>query len=108
MTPGVLTVTSGAAPAVTTGTLVANPGALAPDLVQDDRVSSALSTGPALFERERDRIHHRNWVWVAHESELPKAGDYRMGSESKADNGDRVSHSTDETGMREVRAMGKR
>ena len=46
-------------------------------LVAPDRVAGALYTDPALFEREMDRIFHRTWVWVAHESEIPKAGDFR-------------------------------
>jgi anthranilate 1,2-dioxygenase (deaminating, decarboxylating) large subunit len=53
------------------------PGTPVADLVRGDRVSSALYTDPALFEREMDRIFHRTWVWVAHESELPKSGDFR-------------------------------
>ncbi|MER5182229.1 aromatic ring-hydroxylating dioxygenase subunit alpha [Streptomyces sp. NPDC002896] len=47
------------------------------NLAQDDRVSSALYTDPALFEMEMSRIFERSWVWVAHESEIPKAGDFR-------------------------------
>ncbi|MEU9454536.1 aromatic ring-hydroxylating dioxygenase subunit alpha [Streptomyces sp. NPDC048277] len=46
-------------------------------LVQTDRVAGSLYTDPALFESEMDRIFHRTWVWVAHESEIPKAGDFR-------------------------------
>ena len=46
-------------------------------LTQGDRVSSTLYTDPALFDLEMDRIFDRTWVWVAHESELPGAGDFR-------------------------------
>lgn len=46
-------------------------------LVESDRVAGTLYTDPALFEREMDRIFHRTWVWVAHESEIAKAGDFR-------------------------------
>jgi anthranilate 1,2-dioxygenase (deaminating, decarboxylating) large subunit len=46
-------------------------------LAQDDRVSSALYTDPALFELEMDRIFNSTWVWVAHESELRAPGDFR-------------------------------
>jgi phenylpropionate dioxygenase-like ring-hydroxylating dioxygenase large terminal subunit len=53
------------------------PGAQVADLAREDRVSSALYTDPELFELEMDRIFHRTWVWVAHESELPGAGDFR-------------------------------
>ncbi|MCX4902836.1 aromatic ring-hydroxylating dioxygenase subunit alpha [Streptomyces sp. NBC_00878] len=47
-------------------------------LVESDRVAGTLYTDPALFEREMDRIFHRTWVWVAHESEIAKAGDFKM------------------------------
>jgi anthranilate 1,2-dioxygenase (deaminating, decarboxylating) large subunit len=47
------------------------------ELARDDRVSAALYTDPSLFEAELDRIFHRTWVWVAHESEIRKAGDFR-------------------------------
>ncbi|MFD3589830.1 Rieske 2Fe-2S domain-containing protein [Streptomyces sp. NPDC058683] len=46
-------------------------------LVEADRVAGTLYTDPALFEREMDRIFHRTWVWVAHESEIAKAGDFK-------------------------------
>ncbi|MFF7474767.1 Rieske 2Fe-2S domain-containing protein [Streptomyces sp. NPDC008092] len=46
-------------------------------LVESDRVAGSLYTDPALFEREMDRIFHRTWVWVAHESEIAKAGDFK-------------------------------
>ncbi|GAA3838869.1 Rieske 2Fe-2S domain-containing protein [Streptomyces phyllanthi] len=47
-------------------------------LVESDRVAGTLYTDPALFEREMDRIFHTTWVWVAHESEIAKAGDFKM------------------------------
>ncbi|MDH6625816.1 anthranilate 1,2-dioxygenase (deaminating, decarboxylating) large subunit [Streptomyces sp. LBL] len=47
-------------------------------LVESDRVAGTLYSDPALFEREMDRIFHRTWVWVAHESEIAKAGDFKM------------------------------
>ncbi|WP_210587658.1 Rieske 2Fe-2S domain-containing protein [Streptomyces sp. GESEQ-35] len=46
-------------------------------LVESDRVAGTLYTDPALFEGEMDRIFHRTWVWVAHESEVAKAGDFK-------------------------------
>ncbi|MGO4426012.1 aromatic ring-hydroxylating dioxygenase subunit alpha, partial [Streptomyces sp. MCAF7] len=58
--------------------MTARPGT--PDiasLVESDRVAGTLYTDPALFEREMDRIFHRTWVWVAHESEIAKAGDFK-------------------------------
>ncbi|MBP8536657.1 Rieske 2Fe-2S domain-containing protein [Streptomyces sp. MK37H] len=47
-------------------------------LVDSDRVAGTLYTDPALFEREMERIFHHTWVWVAHESEIAKAGDFKM------------------------------
>ncbi|MEV6590144.1 aromatic ring-hydroxylating oxygenase subunit alpha [Streptomyces acidicola] len=46
-------------------------------LVESDRVAGTLYTDPDLFEREMDRIFHRTWVWVAHESEVAKPGDFK-------------------------------
>lgn len=51
----------------------------APDigaLVEPDRVHTALYTDPAIFDAEIEQIFNRTWVWVAHDSELPKPGDY--------------------------------
>jgi phenylpropionate dioxygenase-like ring-hydroxylating dioxygenase large terminal subunit len=42
-----------------------------------DRVSPSLYHDPAVFETELDRIFYKTWIWVAHESELPKTGDFR-------------------------------
>lgn len=50
----------------------------ATDLVSDDRVSGRLYTDPATFDEEMTRIFERTWVWVAHESELPKPGSFKM------------------------------
>ncbi|TPQ21094.1 aromatic ring-hydroxylating oxygenase subunit alpha [Streptomyces sporangiiformans] len=46
-------------------------------LAASDRVAGTLYTDPGLFELEMDRIFHSTWVWVAHESEIPKAGDFK-------------------------------
>lgn len=45
-------------------------------LVGDDRVHSSLYRDPAIFDEEMDRIFNKTWVWVAHESDLPKPGDF--------------------------------
>ncbi|MDH6677788.1 anthranilate 1,2-dioxygenase (deaminating, decarboxylating) large subunit [Rhodococcus sp. LBL1] len=47
------------------------------DLVSDDRVAGSLYTDPEVFELELERIFHRTWVWVAHESEIPDAGSFK-------------------------------
>lgn len=44
---------------------------------QTDRVSPSLYNDPAIFEAELERIFYKTWIWVAHESELPKPGDFR-------------------------------
>jgi phenylpropionate dioxygenase-like ring-hydroxylating dioxygenase large terminal subunit len=45
-------------------------------LVQDDRVHASLYTDPRIFDEEMERIFHRGWVFVGHESEIPRAGDF--------------------------------
>jgi phenylpropionate dioxygenase-like ring-hydroxylating dioxygenase large terminal subunit len=40
-------------------------------------VDRSLYTDPAVFEEEMVRIFERAWLYVAHESELPNAGDFR-------------------------------
>ncbi|WP_433872529.1 aromatic ring-hydroxylating oxygenase subunit alpha [Saccharopolyspora sp. CA-218241] len=52
-------------------------GAEPAELVREDRVAGRLYTDPALFELEMDRIFERAWIWVAHTSELPKAGSFK-------------------------------
>ena len=47
------------------------------DLVQADRFDPSLYTDPGIFELEIDRIYHRTWVWVAHESEIANPGDFK-------------------------------
>ncbi|MEV0032556.1 aromatic ring-hydroxylating dioxygenase subunit alpha [Nocardia sp. NPDC050793] len=47
-------------------------------LVADDRVAGALYTDPEIFELELERIFYRTWVWVAHVSEIPEPGSYKM------------------------------
>jgi nitrite reductase/ring-hydroxylating ferredoxin subunit len=53
------------------------PDASAPDyktLVQDDRIHASLYTDPRVFADELERIFHRGWVFVGHDSEIPDAG----------------------------------
>ncbi len=49
-------------------------------LVGDGRVHSRVYTDPAIFELEMERIFSTAWIYVGHESEVPKAGDYQMRS----------------------------
>lgn len=48
-------------------------------LVQHGRVHRAVYTDPDIFELEQKRIFERAWIYVGHESELPKPGDYILG-----------------------------
>lgn len=51
---------------------------LAPaDLVQSDRVAGRVYTDPEIFELEMKNIFEKTWIWVAHESELPKPGSFK-------------------------------
>ena len=45
-------------------------------LVAPDRVHTSLYNDPELFKQEIDKIFNKTWVWVAHESELPKPGNF--------------------------------
>ena len=53
-------------------------------LVRDDRIHASLYTDPRIFADEIERIFHRGWVFVGHESEIPGPGDFvtrRLGRE---------------------------
>ena len=45
-------------------------------LIGEDRISGQLYTDPAIFELELERIHHRGWVFVGHESEVATPGEF--------------------------------
>ncbi|MGH7836619.1 MAG: aromatic ring-hydroxylating oxygenase subunit alpha [Candidatus Binataceae bacterium] len=46
------------------------------DLIQNDRISGRVYYDRAIFQQEIDKIWHREWVYVAHTSEVPEPGDY--------------------------------
>ncbi len=46
------------------------------DLVLNDRVNGRVYYDPAVFEEELRKIWYRDWIYVAHESEIPEPGDY--------------------------------
>lgn len=48
------------------------------DLVEEGRVHSAIYTDPEIFELEQERIFSRTWIYIGHESEVPKTGDFRL------------------------------
>ncbi len=45
-------------------------------LIQPARVHGSLYTDPAIFAEELRKIWHRTWVFVGHESEVPRPNDY--------------------------------
>ena len=46
------------------------------ELVHPDRVSRQLYLDPAVFELEMRQIFGRAWLYLAHESQIPKEGDF--------------------------------
>src|SRR5262249_52289597 len=45
-------------------------------LVRADRVNRKIYVDPDLFELELERIFYFGWIFVAHESQLPRPGDF--------------------------------
>ncbi|QCP49842.1 Rieske 2Fe-2S domain-containing protein [Trinickia violacea] len=52
-----------------------DPGAIRA-LFDDDRVHRDVYLDEALFELECERLFARSWVYVGHESQVPKSGDF--------------------------------
>ena len=48
------------------------------DLMKGDRVATPMYEDPALFDVEMEKIFGRCWVWVAHESEVPGKGNFKL------------------------------
>ncbi|MGH7880109.1 MAG: aromatic ring-hydroxylating oxygenase subunit alpha, partial [Candidatus Binataceae bacterium] len=46
------------------------------DLIQADRVHGSLYADPKIFAAELEKIWYRTWVYVGHESEVPRAHDF--------------------------------
>lgn len=54
-------------------------------LVQDGRLHGSLYTDPDIFSDEMEKIFHRGWSFVAHDSEIPNSGDFvvrRVGTQT--------------------------
>lgn len=45
-------------------------------LVEPDRVHRRVYTDPAIFDLEMERIWHRTWIFVGHESQVAESGSY--------------------------------
>jgi phenylpropionate dioxygenase-like ring-hydroxylating dioxygenase large terminal subunit len=45
-------------------------------MVEPDRVRRELYTDESVFREEMARIHERVWIYIGHESQVPKPGDY--------------------------------
>ncbi|HYM30513.1 MAG TPA: aromatic ring-hydroxylating dioxygenase subunit alpha [Candidatus Cybelea sp.] len=45
-------------------------------LVEPDRVHRSVYVDPAIFDMEMERVFGRAWIYVGHESQVPKPGDY--------------------------------
>ncbi|QPM90336.1 aromatic ring-hydroxylating oxygenase subunit alpha [Pseudooceanicola algae] len=47
-------------------------------LAKGDRVATPLYEDPAIFDVEMEKIFGKAWVWVAHESEVPGKGNFKL------------------------------
>ncbi len=45
-------------------------------LIESERISGRVYYDRAIFQDEIDKIWHHEWIYVAHESEIPEPGDY--------------------------------
>ena len=46
-------------------------------LVRPDAVHGDVYTDPGIFREELGRIFSRCWVYIGHESEIPRPGDFK-------------------------------
>jgi len=44
--------------------------------VRDDRIHASLYTDPRIFEDELEQIFYRGWIFIGHDSEIPRTGDF--------------------------------
>lgn len=48
------------------------------ELVFKDHIRTPMYEDPRLFEEEMQKIFKKTWVWVAHESEFPEKGSFKL------------------------------
>jgi phenylpropionate dioxygenase-like ring-hydroxylating dioxygenase large terminal subunit len=48
------------------------------DLASNERLHASLFTDPDIFEAELERIFYKTWVYIGHESEVRKTGEFRL------------------------------
>src|SRR5262249_3474538 len=46
------------------------------ELIQEQRIHASLYTDPRLFADEMEQIVYQGWVFVGHDSEIPRPGDF--------------------------------
>jgi len=57
-----------------------NPTGNLRQLIRGDQVHGSLYSDAAIFQEELEKIWYRIWIYVGHESEVPKPGDFVMKS----------------------------
>ena len=58
-------------------------------------ISRKIFVGKEIYQQEQERVFARVWLFVGHESQIPKSGDYftsRMGEESVILTRDKAHH----------------
>lgn len=50
------------------------------ELILADRVHGSLYANPAVFKTELEQIWYKTWIYIGHESEIPRPNDYVMKS----------------------------
>lgn len=58
-------------------TISTNPTAMVEERPVEFRVRTAAYRGPEIFEAEMDHIFYKSWVYLCHESEVEKPGDFK-------------------------------
>ena len=64
-----------------------NPAAIGA-LVADDRVHRDVYIDPEMFELEMEHLWRNTWIYVGHDSQVPRAGDFyatKLGAPARAD-----------------------